>query len=199
MNSNDYWSIDSILAEQQTIKAITITDISDYGYLSEERDKDLKQNQKIKLPLWLAKELHVNGKISIIIPAYLTKKYWDILKADPTIVNLKNKTNYFYDTLFKLGSLIKSEHIKTIVPTILNTFTERLKMILSKSESSYTNLESEKLKRKLSSLEDKIFEANKYRATEVLNFKQQIESNKNYGIEDIMFKRQTKRIRNMQI
>ena len=199
MNSNDYWSIDSILAEQQTIKAITITDISDYGYLSEERDKDLKQNQKIKLPLWLAKELHVNGKISIIIPAYLTKKYWDILKADPTIVNLKNKTNYFYDTLFKLGSLIKSEHIKTIVPTILNTFTERLKMILSKSESSYTNLESEKLKRKLSSLEDKIFEANKSRATEVLHFKQQIESNKNYGIEDIMFKRQTKRIRNMQI
>ena len=195
MDVNDYWSIDAIIAGQQKMKAIAKSDITGYGELWEEGDEDVKVSQKMNLPLWLAEKLYGLDKIEMYTPKFFLEKYRDTLKADPTIVNLKEKSDYFYETALILGPVLKKENIVAIVPTVLHTYRERLKMILSSSENTSTNVESSTFRRKLWAIEAKLYDANKTRVAEVANFKQQIAVSKNYGVEDSMFKRQTKRVR----
>ena len=195
MDVNDYWSIDAILTGQQKVKAISKANVIGYGSLAENTDDDLKPDQKMDLPLWLAKELYGLDKINLFTPKYFSEAYRQTLKADSTCVNLKDKSDYFYETAFVLGPVLKTESLTAIVPTVLLTFKERLAMLLTSSENTVTSIESTTLRRKLWAIEAKLFDANKMRMTEVANFKQQIAISKNYGVEDSMFKRQSKRVR----
>ena len=197
MYSDDYWSIDAILAGETAVKAIFKSDILGYGFLGEERDPDLKKQQKTYLPLWLAKELHMIELVELYSPPYFSKPFWATLKADATVVNLRNKSDYFYETLFILKPVFRDEQLSQILPIILKTFVERLKMILSNSEILPTNFETTKLKQRLCFIEVKLFESSRTRFEEVRNFKQQIGVLKNYWVEDPMFKKQSKRVRTM--
>ena len=77
------------------------------------------------------------------------EKYRDILKADQKIVSFKEKSDYFYETALIFGPVLKKENIIAIFPTVLHTYRERLKMILSSSENTSTNVELYTFRRKL--------------------------------------------------
>ncbi|KAH9071665.1 GINS complex Psf3 component [Lactarius deliciosus] len=51
---DDYYSIDSILSENQKIQCTFKVDIPDMGHLDGGHERDIKAQSKIQLPLWLA-------------------------------------------------------------------------------------------------------------------------------------------------
>ena len=122
MDVNDYWSIDVIVAGQQEIRVISKSDITGYGELWEEGGEDVKVSQKMNLPLWLAEKLYGLDRIEMYTPKFFLEKYRDTLKADPIIINIKEKSDYFYETALILGPVMKKEIIVAIVPTVLHSY-----------------------------------------------------------------------------
>ena len=122
MDVNDYWSIDAIIAGQQKMNAISKSDITGYGELWEEGNGDIKVSQKMNLPLWLAEKLYGLDRIEMYTPKFFLEKYRDTLKADPIIINIKEKSDYLYETALILGPVMKKEIIVAIVPTVLHAY-----------------------------------------------------------------------------
>ena len=51
---DDYYSIDSILAENQKIQCTFKVDIPDMGHLDGGTERDIKALSKIQIPMWMA-------------------------------------------------------------------------------------------------------------------------------------------------
>lgn len=51
---DDYYSIDSILAENQKIQCTFKVDIPDMGHLDGGNERDIKALSKIQIPMWMA-------------------------------------------------------------------------------------------------------------------------------------------------
>lgn len=51
---DDYYSIDSILAENQKIQCTFKVDIADMGHLDGGTERDIKALSKIQVPMWMA-------------------------------------------------------------------------------------------------------------------------------------------------
>ncbi|KAI0787106.1 hypothetical protein BC629DRAFT_1714841 [Irpex lacteus] len=66
---DDYYSIDSILAENQKIQCTFKVDIPDMGHLDGGNERDIKALSKIQVPMWLAYILIFSGYADFNIPA----------------------------------------------------------------------------------------------------------------------------------
>ena len=117
------------------------------------------------------------------------------MQADSAVVNLKEKTDYFYEIAFLFGNVLKGDNLKAIMPTILLAYAERFKMISDFSEGSSVAQNLNSLMRKLCNVETMLFKENKKRMEEVTNFKQQTAISSSYGAEDTTYQRKTKRVR----
>ena len=184
MDVDDYWSIDSLCTGEQKLKVSLLHGIKDYGYLNEENKEDLYKDNKIEMPLWLAIDLNACEKLDIATPKYFSTSFRNTIIADPTVINLKNKSEYFYETAFMLGSVMKQENLSIIMPVIRTAFKERLKMILELSDGKNNSQNMTSILKRLCNFEMKLFRANRERSSEVLNFKQQNCVANNYGVED---------------
>jgi len=65
----------------------------------------IKDQTKLKLPLWISISLRKKGWLTINHPKYLSTKFYNLLQADPVIADLKSKTKYFYEIVLTLISL----------------------------------------------------------------------------------------------
>jgi hypothetical protein len=107
MSSNKFWEIDDILMSNEQIICITEADIHGLEFLDKsnnqtENDHIIKEENKLEIPLWLSLILRSLNYVSIKHPKYLTDKFYNLIQADPIILNFKVKNQYFYDICTQL-------------------------------------------------------------------------------------------------
>jgi hypothetical protein len=119
MSSNKFWEADDILMTNEIVTGIAETDIcginfhdksTGLGYFTE--DNVTREGNKLEVPLWFAAVLKEQQSAGIKQPKYMTDKYYNLLSADPTFVNIKSKNFYFYEISSKLSSYIDQEEQK---------------------------------------------------------------------------------------
>ena len=111
------------------------------------------------------------------------------------MINLKDKSDYFYEIAFLLSGVLQAEHLEKIIPVVHKTFVERYQMISDYSEGKSVAQNSTTMFNKLCHLEKLLFDDNKNRITETTNFKQQHAFEANYGVQDNTMKKSGKRVR----
>jgi hypothetical protein len=111
MRNNKFWDVDDLLMSNEIVSCITETDILsfDFDQKSIICDNIIKEGNKIDVPLWFAILLRINNFVSIKQPKYLSDKFYNQLRADPTVVNFKSKSNYLYDICLKLIPFLDEE------------------------------------------------------------------------------------------
>ena len=131
----------------------------------------------------------------MVTPKFFSKSFRNTLTADSTVVNLKEKTEYFYEIAFILSSVLKEDHLDSIIPVVHRTFIERYRMIADQAEGKTVSYNANTVIRKLCNAELSLYKNSKARMDETVNFKQQHAISSSYGAEDTTFKRKSKRVR----
>jgi len=152
-----YWDIDDFLAEDELIGVVSGEDCYNMAFLNnsgKESTIDLGKDTKLEIPLWLATKLSTHGIVTIDIPLIYRERFKKMLNADATVINLREKTPFYYEIGMKLCEYIEDD---TLVPTLSGVFLDRAKMVIKKSFCLKTE-ESNTFVRKLTNLEKKLFE-----------------------------------------
>lgn len=94
---DDYYSIDSILAENQKIQCTFKTDIPDMGHLDGGTERDIKALSKIQIPMWMAYILIYScapsHNPSTRIRVYSDRDYADFNIPPPFQARVRNALN----------------------------------------------------------------------------------------------------------
>jgi hypothetical protein len=120
MTYNKFWDIDDILMTQEVIASIAEDDIKGINFNNKPNgigdfsdDVNItREGNKVESPIWFALVLRDNNFVAINAPKYLTDKFYNLLQADPTIINFKAKSNYIYDLFLKLIPYFDEEERK---------------------------------------------------------------------------------------
>ena len=97
-SSSSYYDIDSILSEEERVPSIFNVDGVQLGFLDPSSfDDDLKKDTNIELPFWLCKTLQSKGMVNIESPKFYKHKFLEHMEADPSVVNLREKSPYYYE------------------------------------------------------------------------------------------------------
>jgi len=158
MEAGKYWSMESFLCEEEPVLVKMKCNGKGLAYLDEQADPtstDLKEGKELKMPLWLATSLAEKDYVYISPPLYLGKAYKDSMKADPTSINIKERSPY----LFEIGKLL-SDYLgdSELPPTLTAVFTERYKKIVDCASSTKVS-ETSGFAAKLTTIEKSIFDA----------------------------------------
>ena len=100
MLPNNYWDINDILMSEEQVNCQLTKDCPFLSLLTQKNEKEEEaytENEEIKLPISLACPLAEDGVLSIEVPTYLSKEYYNILQADPRISDMSGKNKYFYE------------------------------------------------------------------------------------------------------
>ena len=168
MNSNKYWDIDDVLADEESVSTTILNEGYRLSFLdpnSSKTQKDLEAGTKTDLPLWLASRLISHKFIAIDTPLPYREKYKKALLADPTVVNLRDKSAYYYERAIRLSGMLEdSGSIADILPEI---FLKRVKFFLRRAHHMPQE-ESTAFIKKLTAIEKQIFESGR---DAVINYK----------------------------
>lgn len=133
----NYFSIDDILATQERVPCKFVQDISELGMLESvhltilltfifsgkldpsNQSNDLKAGSELELPLWLVQPISLSRPpiVETTLPKIYSEYYREILKADPTCIDLNRLCSHFYE----IGSYLSRYDPKRELPdTLLN-------------------------------------------------------------------------------
>ncbi|GJE84725.1 GINS complex, Psf3 component [Phanerochaete sordida] len=87
---DDYYSIDSILAENQKIQCTFKVDIPDMGHLDGGTERDIKALSKVQVPMWMVYILIYSDYADFNIPAPFQARVRNALNAEARSVKLSN-------------------------------------------------------------------------------------------------------------
>ncbi|CAD8102107.1 unnamed protein product [Paramecium primaurelia] len=112
-----YYNIDDILCEDHLVECRLEVDLYKGSFLDKEahtEDGNLQRGHVMKLPLWMAKimsEQEFDGiqLVSVEILEIFEDEFQKALDADPTIMNLKYHSPYFYQLGFKMADMIAND------------------------------------------------------------------------------------------
>ena len=123
---NSYWDIDEILAEEEKLTVKFQTGSYQNSSLDPNLpiDSDIEVGQTMELPIWLALPLAQGEIIDIEVPRFYKDHFKKTLEADPNVVNLRDKTPYYYENGLKLIDKIDDPEL---VPTLATVFLTRIK------------------------------------------------------------------------
>ena len=88
---------------------------------SSSHDSNIKLGSKLDLPYWLVKAIY-NDKskfATIDLPKWYKKFYHEILKADPSVVDLRKMGPYYYDFGILLVCMVEPDLGQSIAKTLL--------------------------------------------------------------------------------
>ncbi|KZT20752.1 GINS complex Psf3 component [Neolentinus lepideus HHB14362 ss-1] len=87
---DNYYSIDSILAENQKIQCTFKVEIPDMGHLDGGSERDIKPLSKMQIPLWMAYILIFSDYTEFSIPAPFNARVRNALNAEARSVRLSS-------------------------------------------------------------------------------------------------------------
>lgn len=68
---------------------------------------DLSRGSKIKIPFWLAHMLEIEDIVTIEVPQLYSDSFRKIIMAEPAVVNLGEKSRYFYEVGMKICKVLR--------------------------------------------------------------------------------------------
>jgi len=110
--SPSYFSLEDILASQTRVPCKTEISMANCGFLdSSQETEDLPAGSQIELPLWTAKIFSKRNRpfVSVQLPKLYSESYREVLKADPTVVDLNKMGPQYYQSALQLCALTKEE------------------------------------------------------------------------------------------
>ncbi|XP_041984892.1 DNA replication complex GINS protein PSF3 [Aricia agestis] len=138
MSSSNYLSITDILVTSEKVPCKFLHDLPKMGFLDPSAaEEDLKSGTSLEVPLWLAESLCSRRPplLSIDLPKIYKETYREILNADACTVDMHKMNQHFYE----LGCYIAKYDIKgEVANTLIDTFRQRFRMIMSASVSTDT-------------------------------------------------------------
>jgi hypothetical protein len=103
---SSYYSIDDILMEDETVYCSFNMDMWGASELDPDNCDEsnlLKESQTVRVPFWLSQGLAKmqtsdhKPVVKIEVPDIFCEGFQNTLHADPTIVNLREKSNYYLE------------------------------------------------------------------------------------------------------
>ncbi|OMJ91710.1 hypothetical protein SteCoe_5741 [Stentor coeruleus] len=166
MIKGSYWDIDDILAEEEPVMIETTKEIKGAGFLYPQgTDLDLKKSSRFSIPLWLGISMARRDLAKIEVPKFFSDSYRNTLKADPKIISLKERTNYFFEVGIKLSdSLDGAELVKLLYKVFLARFIHLFNEITHNSDP--------KIIKKLTELELELYEKGMRAVRELYDWKE---------------------------
>jgi len=135
----DYYSVDSILADEERIKVKFEHQIDNFGFYINTSLSAIRENTKIDLPFFLLSFLLRNEHCTLVRSQVGALK--DDLDADPTIVCLKDTHFFVLNSRFEDPAYLLDvfyERIGTFARTIVkDDFCENDLSLMSYSEGEY--------------------------------------------------------------
>ena len=151
MSGSAYWDIDDILAEEDPVTVKLVRDVPGFGHLHGGAvQEDLKAEQKTVVPYWLALAMEECYAGDLEIPRHYGEQFKNTLIADATIVNLFEKSEFYYEMGAKLSRSKDPQISKSLCETLITRFGYILDHTSETPDS--------KVQKKLSSLERGIYE-----------------------------------------
>ncbi|XKL65366.1 hypothetical protein PGB90_008786 [Kerria lacca] len=126
-----YFSIDSILATEEQLPCSFLKDENNIGFLEPGNTTNkISVNTTLQLPFWIAScFVPYIRVVTVDFPKSYKKTYRDILKADPTVVDLRTLSRFYYVLGQHLSRLHhrESQEMKVI---LTQTFRKRFRKIM---------------------------------------------------------------------
>jgi len=126
-----YYDVDAILTDAQKVPCTFALDVPGLGYLDNNPSHALKLGTRIDLPLWLGEQLALSSAsatsskslVDLDLPASLTPRVMNALKADAKSVDLRAQAQHFYGLSARVLDLFDEEEVDLAV--LMNTFRKR--------------------------------------------------------------------------
>jgi len=126
MDHSKYWDMDDVLAEEEKINV----KFTHGSYQNSSLDPnlpnniDIEEGQTMEIPIWLAFALARTEIVEIEIPRFYKEQFKKTLEADPNVINLRDKSSYYYEIGLKLIEFIEDRELVTL---LANVFLSRMK------------------------------------------------------------------------
>ena len=133
----NYMSVDDILMSSEKISSVFLLPVKNLGCLNNRSSSnDIDIGTKMDLPLWLALSIGPKKFISYDYTKPYKAAFREILKADPSVVDLHKLNPYFYAFGQQLLTLNHSE-ATLVAQSLILTFSERFKKIMDLSSNAF--------------------------------------------------------------
>ncbi|KZV64616.1 GINS complex Psf3 component [Peniophora sp. CONT] len=134
---DDYYSIDSILAENQKIQCTFKVDIPEMGHLDGGDERDIKALSKIQLPIWMAYILIYSNYAGFTVPPPFSNRVKNALKAEPRSVRLSALVGhgaswYAFGRIYM--RLLSEEGAAEMSENLAKTFRDRLAEVIDQAQ-----------------------------------------------------------------
>ncbi|KAI8988649.1 glycoside hydrolase superfamily [Pilobolus umbonatus] len=144
MDLDEYYNIDSILAEQIKIPCIALFDFNELVDLNGDGSA-VSSNSRIELPYWLVEPMaRVTALVSVELPKTYSMKARNALDANPKSLDFRLLCPYFYKLGIKLLGLVVDEKLPGI---LYNVFKTRMRDIMNYSQTTLTSTGQEFIQR----------------------------------------------------
>ncbi|KAI0366357.1 GINS complex Psf3 component [Pilatotrama ljubarskyi] len=134
---DDYYSIESILSENQKIQCTFKVDVPDMGHLDGGKTGDIKALSKVQIPLWMAYILIYSDHADFTIPPPFSARVRNALNADPRSVRLSSLVGQgglwygFGRMIMRLLNDVPAEELSGV---LTKTFRARLPEVIDQAQ-----------------------------------------------------------------
>jgi len=169
----DYYDVHSVLAEDEKAQVHFNTDVYQLGFLDNGAGRrDIAQGSKVELPIWLGLALGAGNFVDLQLPMMFQGRFLLSLLADPPVMNLRDKSPYYYEVGAQLSHFLRSrgEGGRPLIHDLVTAFSTRYGDILDKSQNSRGE-DTTKVTKKLTQLERELFKSGYDAANELHRWK----------------------------
>ncbi|XBW36058.1 hypothetical protein QEN19_001635 [Hanseniaspora menglaensis] len=168
-----YYDLDDIMADGVKVPTKFNYTVPGLGYLENNPNKPLNKNNKLDLPLWLAKELAVleinenDGNahlLELITPEIFHQRITNIIKSDSTSLDAYSLCPYFYTIYEQWAYFYSSKKLSELAVEMLrargvkiNNFASFKSNSLSNKTSYFNETSNTEFMQTLEEFEKKLF------------------------------------------
>ncbi|KAH9940559.1 GINS complex Psf3 component [Amylocystis lapponica] len=134
---DDYYSIESILAENQKIQCTFKVDIPDMGHLDGGNERDIKANSKVLVPMWMAYILIYSDHVDFTLPPPFSSRVRAALNAEARSVRLATLVGQgalWYGFGRMLMRLLNDVPAREISDVLVKAFRARLAEVVDQAQ-----------------------------------------------------------------
>ncbi|KAH9853852.1 GINS complex Psf3 component [Lenzites betulinus] len=134
---DDYYNVESILAENQKIQCTFKIDVPDMGHLDGGKAGDIKALSKVQIPLWMAYILIYSDHADFTIPPPFSARVRNALNAEPRSVRLSalvGQGGLWYGFGRMIMRLLNDVPAEELSGVLTKTFRARLPEVIDQAQ-----------------------------------------------------------------